>query len=110
VGTRSASLIRYSRRRQGILPARWHSRSASSPPDGRWRWDGERWVSVETGAPDTWLDQVARTITDLRVARPAGWPALVLAAVSGTLADLALRSSRVGVAASLLLVALCAAS
>src|SRR5215467_12954815 len=76
-------------------------------PDGRWRWDGERWVSA-AAAPDTWIDRVASTITDLRVGRPAGWSVLPMLMVSGALTDLALRSSRVGVAASLLLISVCA--
>ena len=76
-------------------------------PDGRWRWDGERWVSAAVAA-DTWLDRVASKITDLRVGRPAGWSVLPLVMVSGALTDLALRSSRVGVAASLLLISVCA--
>lgn len=75
-------------------------------PDGRWRWDGERWVSA--AAADTWIGRVAAKITDLRVARPAGWPVLPLLIVSGALTDMALRSSRVGVAASLLLISGCA--
>ena len=76
-------------------------------PDGRWRWDGERWVSAAAAA-DTWTDRVAGKITDLRVARPAGWSVLPLLMVSGALTDLALRSSHVGVAASLLLTSVCA--
>src|SRR5262249_57690064 len=75
--------------------------------DGRWRWDGERWVSAAAGA-DTWIEQVAGKITDLRVARPAGLSVLPLLIVDGALTDLALRSPRVGVAVSLLLISVAA--
>lgn len=60
-------------------------------------------------SPDgRWLDRIARATADLRVVRPVGWPVLVLAAASGVLTDLTLRSSHVGVAASLLVIAICA--
>lgn len=75
--------------------------------DGRWRWDGERWVSAAAGA-DTWIEQVAGKITDLRVARPAGLSVLPLLIVAGALTDMALRSPHVGVAVSLLLISVSA--
>lgn len=75
--------------------------------DGRWRWDGERWVSAAAAA-DTWIEQVAGKITDLRIARPVGFSIFPVLIVSGALTDMALRSSRIGVAASLLLISACA--
>src|SRR5215471_5642776 len=77
-------------------------------PDGRWRWDGERWVGVVAANADTWATRLGAAVCDLRVARPAGWQILVVVLLGGVLFDLALRSSRVGLATSLLFIAICA--
>lgn len=77
-------------------------------PDGRWRWDGERWVGVAAASADTWATRLGAAVCDLRVARPAGWQILVAVFLVGVLFDLALRASRIGLATSLLIVAICA--
>lgn len=76
--------------------------------DGRWRWDGERWVGQPQPAGDGWSDRVAAAVTDMRVARPATWVVFAVVAVVGVLTDLAFHASDVGLAATLLLVTICA--
>ena len=51
---------------------------------------------------------MAAAVTDMRIARPATWPVLVVTVVVGVCTDLAFRASNVGLAATLLLVATCA--
>src|SRR5262249_10241346 len=76
--------------------------------DGRRRGDGERWVRQPQPAGDGWGDRVAAAITDMRLARPATWAVLAVVAVIGVLTDLAFHASDVGLAASLLLIVICA--
>src|ERR1041385_7688810 len=75
--------------------------------DGRWRWDGERWVGQPKPAGDDWSDRMAAAVTDMRITRPATGAVLVATVVVGACTVLALRASDVGLAATLLLVATC---
>src|ERR1041385_2024692 len=77
-------------------------------PDGHGRWAGERWVDQPLPVSLGWGDSVVAAVIDLRTARPATWAVLAVAAVVGVLTDLAFRASDVGLAAALLLVAICA--
>jgi hypothetical protein len=62
-------------------------------PDGRWRWDGTTWQPVGAAPPPAWATAKVRS--------RATWAAPAGALVIGILADQALRTSPIGVAASL---------
>src|SRR5437016_4134678 len=77
--------------------------------DGRWRWDGSRWQPVRaTAAPPTWASRLGERLLDFRVARAADWWVPAGMGVGALAADAALRAPRVGLAATVLTIAVCA--